>query len=290
MGSSGTGISSSDAFADVYSEFFSLYNDGLEIDEITNTVIDRNQEMLSIPEEANDFWFALAKAQWECKGLQPRVYAQVKTIVETGHDLKIWTDLSGTKGDLDKRRTVLEKFLVLLQSERPNAKRRKKTVIREPIFKKGDCLTYKLSDENYGGALVLEAEYRTELGLNLVAVTRINQKQKPSEEEFKKAEVLIKNFAKWDEKPAIIWLPNYKPREVKEFVEVVGSINIERQFLSIDEKHKYPYTSGWTMTLVDGVNLQFESERVKLKPKHVLPIKRVLKNGILERLFRFSNR
>jgi len=284
MGTWGTGISSNDTYADVYADFFDLYNGGKEVDEITEIVIQRNHEMLGMPDAINDLWFALAKAQWECKELQPEIYEQVKTIVESGDDLKVWAELGATKSDIGKRRKVLEKFLLLLQSERPKAKKRKKKVIREPIFKKGDCLTYKLANDNYGGALVLEAEYGTELGLNLIAVTRINQAKKPSVEEIREAEVLIKNFAKWDEKPEIIWLSNYKASEVKELVEVMGSIDIEREFISSEEKYKYPYTSGWKMTLIDGVNWQFESEKTKSKPKMTLAVKKLIKKGFWERL------
>ncbi|PYS86451.1 MAG: hypothetical protein DMF62_15870 [Acidobacteria bacterium] len=160
MGTWGTGISSSDAFADVYSEFFSLYNDGIDVDEITQTVIARNQEMLSIPEEAHDFWFALAKAQWECKSLKPETHERVKEIIESEADLKLWHDLGASKADIEKRRKVLDKFLAQLGAEKPKVKARKKKVIREPIFKKGDCLTFKLENGNFGGAVVLEAECR----------------------------------------------------------------------------------------------------------------------------------
>jgi hypothetical protein len=284
MGTWGTGISSNDTYGDVYADFFDLYNGGKEVDEITEIVTKRNQEMLEMPDAVNDFWFALAKAQWECKELQPEIYEQVKTIVESGDDLKVWAALGATKRDIEKRRKVLQKFLLLLQSERPKPKKRKKKVIREPIFKKGDCLTYKLANGNYGGALVLEAECGTELGRNLIAVTRINSATKPSVEEFREAEILIKNFAQWDGKPHIIWLSNYKANEVKELVEVTGSIDIEREFISSEEKLKYSYTSGWKMTLIDGVNCQFESEKTKPKPNVTLAIKKLIKKGFWERL------
>jgi hypothetical protein len=39
MGAWGTAISSNDTYADIYSEFFNLYNDGLEVDEISKILI-----------------------------------------------------------------------------------------------------------------------------------------------------------------------------------------------------------------------------------------------------------
>jgi len=284
MGTWGTGISSNDTYGDVYAEFFDLYNDGKEVNEVTKIVEERNQDLLEMPDAVNDFWFALAKAQWECKELRPEVYEKVRTIIESGDDHKVWEELGATKTDLEKRRKVLKRFLQLLQSERPKAKKRKKKVIKEPIFKKGDCLTFKLADEKYGGAIVLEAEYGTELGLNLVGVTRINQFTKPSVKELLNADILIKNFAKWDEKPTVVWVCNYKQKEVKDFVEVIGAIDIERQFLSSEEKYKYRFTSDWKMTLVDGVNRQFESEKTKPKPERTLSVRRLIRVGLLERL------
>jgi hypothetical protein len=283
MGAWGTGISSNDTYGDVYDEFFDLYNEGKEVGEITE-IIKRNWELLEMPDAVNDFWFALAKAQWECKELQSEVFSRVEEIVESGRDLEVWRDLGASKSDIARRKKVLEKFVVDLQAERPKAKKRKKKVIREPIYRKGDCLTYKISDTNYGAALVLDAEYGTESGLNLIAVTRINQPEKPSVEEVEKAYVLIKNFAKWDNRPEIEWLFNYKSKEVTNFVEVIGSIDVERDFLSDGEKYKYSFSGGWEMALIKVPNWQFETEKKKPPPNINLPIAKLVKRGLLERI------
>jgi len=283
MGTWGTGISSNDDFADVYSEFFDLYNDGKSVPEITDLVIAGNSEMLGMLEAANNVWFAIAKAQWECKQLQPEIYDRVKTIIDSGADLILWADLGAGKAEIAKRRNVLSKFLSQLQSNKPKAKARKKRIIREPIFKKGECLAYRLNSGNFGGAVVLEAEYGTELALNLVAVTRINQPEKPTLFEFENAEVLIKNFANWNDEPEIIWICNYKPKEVLDFVEVVGSITVTIPYL--EKRHDYPFTSGWKRTLVNATEWQFESEKVKSRPRKTLKMKKLLKNSFLDRLF-----
>jgi hypothetical protein len=285
MGTWGTGISSNDDYADVYSEFFELYNDGKEVPEVTELVIARNSEMLSMPEAANNVWFAIAKAQWECKQLQSEIYGRVKEIIDSDADLKILADLDADQSDIEKRRKVLEKFLSKLQSERPKAKARKKRVIRDPIFKKGDCLTFKLKNGNFGGAVVLEAEYGTELGLNLVAVIRINQPEKPTLEIFKNADVMIKNFARWEDKPEIIWICNYKPKEVNSFVEILGVLKIANDYLSPEQRYRYPFTSDWKSTLIDVPGLQFDSENVNGRPKKTLKVKKLLRSSLLDRLF-----
>ncbi len=80
MGAWGTGISSNDSYADVYGEFFDLYNDGVEVGELSAKLIKQNQETICDPDDANNFWFALAKAQWECKKLDSGVFNRVKEI------------------------------------------------------------------------------------------------------------------------------------------------------------------------------------------------------------------
>lgn len=157
MGTWGTGISSNDTYADAYDEFFELYDEGLSVKETTERLIASNQEIINEPDNSNDFWFALAKAQWECKELDPNIFDKVRTIIETHADLEVWRRQDADEKSIAKRKVVLDKFLAQLQIERPKAKSRKKKVIRQPVFEKGDCLAFKLANGNYGGAVVLEA-------------------------------------------------------------------------------------------------------------------------------------
>lgn len=179
MGSWGTAISSNDVYADIYSEFFELYNSGVDVEEISKKLIVNNQDILNDPDECNNLWFALAKAQWECKQLDKNVFEQVKEIVETGADIDIWRKLDANEKDIKKRKFILDKFLLDLQKERLKPRARKKKRIRKPVFEKGDCLTFKLQSGNYGGAVVLEAIHDSEYGYNLIATTRLNQPNKP---------------------------------------------------------------------------------------------------------------
>src|SRR5262249_37675006 len=155
-------------------------------------------------------------------------------------------------------------------------KARKRKIIRDPIFQKGDCIAYKLTNGNYGGAVILEAEYGTEHGLNLVAVTRLNQVEKPTVIDFGRAEILIKNFGNWDGRPEIAWIFKYKSKEVEALTEVIGNINVSRNYLEHDEKYKYGFTSGWKSVLVDGFHWQLESEKTKPRPKKTLKVKTLI--------------
>lgn len=195
MGAWGTAISSNDTYADIYGEFFDLYNYGLDVAEISKKLITDNQETINDTDDCNNFWFALAKAQWECKQLNKDIFERVKNVIETGSDLQVWQKLDACEKDIKKRKVVLEKFLNELQTERPKAKSRKKKIVRQPIFEKGDCVIFELGNENYGGVIVLEAIKDTELGLNLIALTRINSKVKPILKDFENSEILTKSFA-----------------------------------------------------------------------------------------------
>lgn len=185
MGAWGTAISSNDTYADIYDEFFDLYNEGQSLEEISKKLIADNQETINEPDDSNNFWFALAKAQWECKQLETKILERVKQIIETGSDLQVWRRLDADEKNIKKRKVVLEKFWADLQTERPKTKPRKKKVIKQPPFDKGDCLTFKLANGNYGGAVVLEAIKDTEYGHTLIATTRINQPTKPTKNRFR---------------------------------------------------------------------------------------------------------
>ena len=129
MGAWGTAISSNDTYADIYSEFFDLYNDGIDVAEISKKLIADNQETINDTDDCNNFWFALAKAQWECKQLDKDIFDRVKKVIETGADLEVWRQLDADEKDIKKRKGVLDKFLADLQTERPKAKSRKKKII-----------------------------------------------------------------------------------------------------------------------------------------------------------------
>lgn len=166
MGTWGNAISSNDTYADVYSDFFELYNAGRDLSAISEKLIKDYRETIVLSEDANNFWFALAKAQWECKQLNPDVLDRVRDIVESGSDIEVWRQLDADEKDIKKRKVYLNKFLADIEIEKPKARARKKKTIKilQPLFEKGDCLTFKLENGNYGGIVILEAIKDTEYG------------------------------------------------------------------------------------------------------------------------------
>jgi hypothetical protein len=96
MGTWGTGISSNDVYEDINNQFFELYNQGMEVSSITEKLIKENKELINSPEDQNNFWITIAKSQWECKALNPKILSQIKDIIESGNDIKLWKELDSS--------------------------------------------------------------------------------------------------------------------------------------------------------------------------------------------------
>ncbi|MEP3386758.1 MAG: hypothetical protein ABJO02_01135 [Reichenbachiella sp.] len=280
MGTWGTAIKSNDAFADVYDEFYELYNKGGNPEEISKKLIESNWEILEIEEEKHNLWFAIALAQWETKSLDSEILKRVEKIIQSGDDLKIWKDLGTSNSDLKKRKLAIEKFLDKIKSERPKAKPRKKSKLKTPVFSTGDCITFTLENGNYGGAVIIGTDENPETGYNLVATTRLNQKNKPTPEEFQNSEVLIKNFGDWNDQPDIAWImPDLFFKDYVNSYELVGSIDVTQAYLADNHSGEgYPfkptYSSGWRMNKNFG--MQLHSEESKPKPDGRLTIEQLI--------------
>ena|SRR5215204_2297473 len=269
MGAWGTGISSNDTYADVYGGFLELFNSGKEVAEITSELTKQFAETVAHPHENHDFWFAVAKAQWECKQLDAVVLDRVTRIIESGENIRVWQDLHASEADVRKRRAVLEKFLSLLRSERGNPRKRKKKIIREPVFEKGECLTFRLSNGNYGGAVVLEAIKGAEHNYNLIAITRINQAEKPTAEDFLRAEVLVVDFGNWSDDLGLMWYLPVRHKKVKDLIESIGAIPVDLDYPL--QGSKLGHMADFDSWVIERANRQFESETVRQsRPKKIL--------------------
>lgn len=192
MGTWGTGIKSNDTSADIYDNFFKLYNEEKSVKEITEELIRKNKDLIKDKFDSNNFWFAIALCQWECKQLDNSLYEEIRKIIESKSDLTIWKELDATDSDIKEREIELNKFLIKLQTEKKSAKKIIKPKYYDSIFKKGDCFVFKMIDGNYGGAFVLTDEQNTEIGANFIALTDITKIEKPTLNDFKEANVYVK--------------------------------------------------------------------------------------------------
>ncbi len=282
MGTWGTALASNDTFADIYDTFFELYNDGLEVTNISETLIAKNQEIINNSDECNDFWFALAKAKWECKQLDLELYNRVKNIVETDLDIEVWRQLDANEKDLNKRKLVLIKFLADISIEKQKAKARKKKKepkIIQPVFEKGDCITFKLENGNYGGAVVLEAIYDTQYGHNLIAATRINRVDKPTIKDFESASVLVQNFALWKDSPNINWYSPIRHKNVAHLIENIGKIKVDKIYTQfVNNTTEYGSCSDFDGWIIGQINRQFDFEKENKKLNKVIKIKELINN------------
>ncbi|MDY0904757.1 hypothetical protein [Pedobacter sp. CFBP9032] len=277
MGAWGTAISSNDTYADIYGKFFDLYNDGLDVSEISKNLIADNQETINDKDNCNNFWFALAKAQWECKQLDKDIFDQVKKVIETGEDLGVWRQLDADEKDIKKRKVVLDKFLTDLQTERPKAKSRKNKIICQPVFEKGDCLTFKLENGNYGGAVVLEAIKDSEYGHNLIATTRIDQPSKPTKKDFENAEVLVMNYASCDNEPNVKWYLPIRHKQIAHLIERVENIEVH---INYDIKNSMlGFVGDFDIWVIQVVDQQLKSEETKPRSKTNQTIKALTKKS-----------
>lgn len=282
MGTWGTAIKDNDAFADIYSEFFDQYNNGGQPNSISKNIIEKHWEILEIEHEKNSLWFALGLAQWETRSLDIEVLMKIEEIVNSGEELAIWLELGASESDIKKRRISLEKFLQKLKLDRPKAKPRKRAKLRVPIFATGDCLSFKMANGNYGGALVLAADFNPETAYNLVATTRINQLTKPTLDDFERSEVLVCNFGSWDDKAEVTWyMPDLYFKNYSELYEVVGRVTVDvvYEVSSLGEGYLFQpsFTSGWMMNYM--IEKQLESEEIKPKPSKSLKLKQLIKRS-----------
>jgi hypothetical protein len=273
MGTWGTGLSSNDTFEDIYSDFFEKYNAGQNVLDITNDIISTNIDLQSDYEDKHSFWFALAKAQWECGSLDNTIYERVKAIIDNGDDLKLWTELNGTSTDVKKRKKVLDDFLIKISTPNPKPKKRKKQIIRQPIFEKGDCLVFKLKNDNYSGALVLEAEHDTELGMNMMAVTTINQTEKPTIKDFETALILTERQesfpGKYRERECIFWSYAQFYKKSQTNFEVIGKLNVTKTYNSKD----HCYMAGQWDFIPAFLDNRGEYEKKHGKPEQIVKLK-----------------
>lgn len=269
MGAWGTGISSNDTYADIYDQFFDLYNEGLSVSEITKKLISENQETINIEEDATNFWFAIASGQWECKELDKNILSKVETIINTGEDLRIWKELDASSADLKVREKVLAKFLLKIQTEKDKQRKRTKKKFYNSIFKKGDCLTYKMDNNNYGGAFVLTDEQETQVGANYIAITTIDKPSKPTIDDFKIAEVYIKRVNEisfrgtemrqnWVDQPQIGGFSALLFKNHNVDIELVGRLPIFKEYkIRTDRQVGF----GW---IVLKSAIPFKDEYIKL--------------------------
>ncbi len=197
MGTWGMGIKENDTSTDVYETFFENYNNGLKPTEIKNIILSQFEFSLNDFEDKYNVLLPLALCLWEVCELDSNLHQQVKSIVDTGDDLKVITGLEATKEDINKRAKILLKFIdkISIPKEKPKA-RKKPPIQLDSIYKSGSCVSFKYCNNNYGGAIIIESAFYKSNGRMSIVLTDINMSEPPLFENFLNAKML--NF-EWEE-------------------------------------------------------------------------------------------
>ncbi|NRS90352.1 hypothetical protein HNQ02_003292 [Flavobacterium sp. 7E] len=246
MGAWGVGINQNDNYEDVFDEFINLYNQDYAVADITAYLIENNRDLIESEEYSNDFWFAIANCQWECKELEKAIYDKVEKIILSEENLKLWRQQDADTKTIIKRDIALKKFLTKLTTEKAKPRRRIKIKYYDSIFTNGDCLTYTLENGNFGGAFVLTDEKELQYPKNFIAITNINQRERPVLNDFKESFVVFEKYEhpilkRIDGRELIGYFMQYKYKTIDFNIEVVGNLPVNNTFESGNTVYGY----GW---------------------------------------------
>ena len=137
-----------------------------------------------------------------------------------------------------------------------------------------------MENGNYGGAFVLTDEEETEVGTNYIAITTLDNEEKPKLEDFKKAEVYIKRVKKisfkgsemrkeWVDQAQIGGFSALGFKNYKIDIEVIGKLTIHKDYkIRTDRQVGF----GW---IVLKSAIPFNNEYIKLngQPKTKLNLR-----------------
>lgn len=225
MGSWGIGIEDDDLVADVISVFDDRLKSGDSVSSATDHVLSQFSESLKDSDEEPIVWMAIAKAQWSYGELTPAVLNHVRSLVNEGLGLDRWSEAGDS--EVQKRKSVLNRFLQKIEKENPKPKRRPKLIIRKPIFEPGTCLAIKHSNDEYGAAIVLAADHsRPEYGMNLIATLHYLSPEPPELSFFEKRQWLRLTHHNGDGSYDIKWYLTVGFRKVRTRISVIGKIPI----------------------------------------------------------------
>jgi hypothetical protein len=248
VGTWGTGILQDDFACDVHDGFMERLDAGESFKEIRAALEQEYADALEDPDEGPVFWLAFAKAQWESGALQPDVLAKVEGIVESGSDLERWEE-AFDESDYGRRKAVLKRFLKTIQTPRSarhiRRPRQRRSRYALSVYKPGDCLAVRLSDGDWGAALVLAAKDDPDgagYGMNLVGLLRYKCPDKPDESTFRKREWLTRINPDGNSEPNIRWSFTNEYKVSAPLLEVVGNVDV----IGIDPNDS-PLLAGWDL-------------------------------------------
>ncbi|AFM13944.1 hypothetical protein [Turneriella parva] len=239
MGVWGTGIASNDVFKDIYGEFLDKFNQGAPVSEITKQISAAYSSLIDDPDESNELYFALAKAQWDCGSLDKAILEKVTDLINSGAELQRWQSLGASQAQLKKRETAMQDFLALIKEPNPKPRKPKPVKLVNAIFAKGDCLAIPLTDGRFGAALVLAAEEQTQFGLNLLVAVDFLSVDKPNVQDILKGRCLNRHLQDMQPSPDLQYCYAKDFKKSKYQMEKIGEIQFEKLFLPKNARSVY---------------------------------------------------
>lgn len=279
MGTWGTGILDNDNSGDFYDSFFEHYESGIEPSEIIKKLHEEYPDLNEESDSICDFWFTIALAMWEICALDKSTLERVTKYIQEEKDIKIWTSLDADEKTIKERKRELNKFLKKIQAPREKLKSRKVKKKRPPVFKKGDLISFQLNNGNYGGAIVIQENGLKEFWLasNIVVLTRMNQKNKPTKNDFLNSEILIMNVGDYRDGIRVSIFGSDNFNLFKNDFFLIDNVEINRNFDSFLEKNKPGFTMDWGLLLID-INTQNEFEQNNKEPRKKITVKKFINN------------
>ncbi len=159
MGTWDISIEGNDTFQDIYSNFMERYNSGDDPRQIKLDILSDFADYFSDTDDQHNALFGLSKGLWDTKSLDEETLEEVKQVIATESDLRLWRNLGATDGIIKKRKDRLDKFLKTISTEKEKPKRRikktfefeKKTFVKltSPDGKKTLDIGEELGDKKY---------------------------------------------------------------------------------------------------------------------------------------------
>ncbi len=221
MGTIGTGINQDDTVSDIVGFITDRLKAGDSLHLASSKAKTHFAELESDTDEAPLFWLALASIQWKFGDVDPLILERVRYDITSEAGLDRWRE---DPKSYQKRKAVLAAFLSKIESKNQKPSALPKLIVRKAPFKKGDCLSFQLSDGNYTAALVLqENNDNPEYGTNLVASLDYYDTKPPELSFFKRRQWLILRHGNWNNEPDICWYLPVHFQQARKNITVIGN-------------------------------------------------------------------
>ncbi|WBW97425.1 hypothetical protein [Oceanirhabdus sp. W0125-5] len=147
MGIWGPKLYQDDIAEDVRYEYKDQLKRGKTNEEVTEELINSNEEIILDEDEAPVFWFALADTQWNLGRLLPHVKEKAIEYLDDGSNLNKWKREGGSEKEYKTREKVLRELKEKLLSPMPEEKKISQYRLYKCQWNVGDIFAYRLESE-----------------------------------------------------------------------------------------------------------------------------------------------